>query len=318
MSEEQNFIQHDSLISNLDRLSAEQSIVSEQRFLELYDIASEIAEYAVSLRQDSLTPAEAFALIGEELTLGDYPVSEILDGRDAYHIRKYLDSVASADKAALAELCVKELSIRGVTVRENDFLPPSTMAETFIYVRNSFSDEAYDVFSADFTDPRVKYASSFRECASLLQDGSVSYCLLPLEERGGVRLPTVSELIYTNDFKINSVISVFGPDANADVKYALVSKSFTAVGYDNDDDDRYLELRLDASSRELAELFTAVLYYGMTVFRLNTFTVKRGGESDAYLSVVVKDGGKGFSSLLVYLTLWGLDFTPVGLYKNLE
>ncbi len=317
MTEELNFTPSSALISNLDRLSEEYSIAGEQRLLELGDVASEIADRVVQLVADGLTLQEAVAFIGETLSVGTYPISAVTSSVAVPQVEKYVASLSAVDRSALAQICVCALASRGLPVAERDFLRDDPMPETFTYVRNSFSDEAYDVFSSDFTDPRVRYASSFRECAALVSDGSVSYCLLPLEERGGVRLPTVTEIIYTNDFKINSVIPVFGPDGTADIKYALVSRSFT-VSPRNGEDDRYLELRLDSSASTVAQLMSALMYYGMGIFRMNTFTPRAYGESETHLSLVVRDGDMGFTPLLVYLTLWGIDFTPVGMYKNLE
>ncbi len=185
-------------------------------------------------------------------------------------------------------------------------------------MRNALSDEAYDVFSQDFTDPKVRYCASFRECVASVTSEEVGYCLLPLEERGGTRLPTVSEIIFRNDFKINAVIPVFGPDGNADMKYALVSRNFT-VPKRGREDDLYLEVRIGADSDfSLSEVLGAVEYFGMSIYRVNTVTFDTEGESETYFSLVVKDMGNSFAGLLTYFTLFIRDFVPVGIYKNLE
>ena len=118
-----------------------------------------------------------------------------------------------------------------------------------------------------------------------------------------------------NDLKINSVTPVFGPDGTADIKYALVSGSFT-VPDRRYTDDRYLEVRIGISSS--ADLFFAVEYFGMSIYRVNTFTIDNEGESESYVCAVIKEGKTEFTPLLTYLTLFTEDVVPVGIYKNLE
>jgi hypothetical protein len=152
----------------------------------------------------------------------------------------------------------------------------------------------------------------------MLSVDEIGYALLPLEERGGVRLPTVAEMILRGDLKINSVTPVFGLDGSADMKYALVSKNFrptvTSLG-----DDGYLEIRFEASSdTSLAELVMVSECLGARIYRLNTVTLRDDDGESTYYSVVFCDDGRGFVSLLAYLTLFVPDAITVGMYKNLE
>ena len=318
MSEDMIFPIHDAVLSNLEKLARDHSIISEQRMLELFDIAFPMADATLDLFDSGLEVYESLSTLSEVLTFGDYTISD--SNTPAYHslIKKGVGTLKHTDRAYLTEIYIKALADRGRKLTESDFLPTSHLPETFTYVRNSFSDEAYDVFSQDFEDPKVRYSQSFKECATSVSAGDVSYCLFPLEERGGARLPTVAEIIFRNDFKINSVIPVFGPDGNADIKYALVSRSFT-VPKKESDDDIYLEIRMgvDAGS-SLSELLFAVDYFGMSIYRVNTVTFDTEGESETYFSIVIKDCGNSFASLLTYFTLFVRDFVPVGIYKNLE
>ncbi len=314
MLEDLNFEIDRALLSNLSRLSGEESIIGEQRLIELEDIAVSLADISVRMRSEGLDAYELLSYLSGGILFGDYQPSDVTTEENASFIRKKLDTLARIDKAMLSELYARELKARG-GLKLEDFLPSRPLSEEFTYVRNSLSDEAYDVFCENFTDPRVRYSATFRDCATAVCEGRASYCLLPLEERGGVRLPTVSEIIYRNDFKINSVTPVFGPDGTADMKYALLSRSFT-VPPRRSEDDRYLEIRIGVDSS--ADLFFAVEYFGMSIYRVNTFTIDNGGESDSYISAVIREGDTDFIALFTYLTLFTEDFVPVGIYKNLE
>ena len=318
MAEDTIFSTDGAILSNLARLSREHSAVSEQRLLELYGVATPMADMTLELFDSGLGAYETLMTLSEMLDLGEYSLSDYNTDEHRPIVSKSIGALKNTDRAYLTELYLKALSDGGRALNESDFLPPVRMPETFTYVRNSFSDEAYDVFSQDFRDPTVRYSPSFRECAAAVSKGEVTYCLLPLEEKGGARLPTVSEIIFRNDFKINSVIPVFGSDGNADMKYALVSRSFT-VPKRGRDDDGYLEIRIGQDTDlSLSEVLFAVEYFGMSVYRVNTVTFDTEGESETYFSLVIKDMGQAFTSLLTYLTLFIRDFVPVGIYKNLE
>lgn len=308
----------EAVLSNLERLSREQSIISEQRLLELSDIALPMADTSVELLNDGLECYEMLSVLSDEVADFEYPISEDTTPDYRIHVKKSLDDLVYSDREMLTDLYLSSLANMGYRITERDFLPSILGQETFTYVRNRFSDEAYDVFSQDFIDPKVKYSQTFKDCAQAVSSGNVTYCLLPLEEKGGVRLPTVSEIIFRNDFKINSVIPVFGPDGNADMKYALVSKSFT-VPERKKDDDLYLEIRIGTTDDPpLLEVFGAVKHFGMSVYRVNTVTFDTEGEEETYFSIVIKDEGNTFAPLLTYFTLFIRDFVPVGIYKNLE
>ena len=318
MTEDSIFSVHEAALSNLKRLSKEQSVLEELRVYELHDVALAMADASAELSLDGLDVYEMLSVLSESLDLGDYPLSD--DTAELYRhlVEKNHCSVESGDRALLTELYLLLLAKAGHPLSERDFLPGVKGEETFTYVRNVLSDEAYDVFSQDFDDPKVRYSKSFKDAASAISSGDVTYCLLPLEERGGARLHTVSELIFRNDFKINSVTPVFGTDGNADMKYALVSRSFT-VPEREEDDDMYLEIRLGMDhDSPLSDLFGAVDRFGMSVYRVNTLTFDSEGDIETYLSVVIKGGEGDFTPILTYMTLFLRDFVPVGIYKNLE
>ena len=185
-------------------------------------------------------------------------------------------------------------------------------------MKNPLADEAFDVFSQDFDDPRVRYSKTLNEAARAVSSGEVEYALLPLEEKGGARLSSIAAIMFREDLKINSVTPVFGFEGLADMKYALVAKHFS-IPEQLPDDDRYLEIRLRTdSSVPLSELFLTADMMGVSLYRVNTISFDTDDGPIPYYSIVFRDGEKDFSSLLVYLTLFSGSYTPVGIYKNLE
>ncbi len=222
------------------------------------------------------------------------------------------------DRAVFSALLLEKLGERGIFPTESDFLPTREAPETFTYVKNAYADEAYEVFSSEFSDPRVKYSRTFAEAIKSVLDGEVGYCLLPLAEKGGVRLSSVTELLTGNDLKIASVTPVFGFSGDAELWYALVARGFR-VPKVAAEDDRYLEIRCSEEDGDtLAALLCASRLFCASLYRVHTVTRHPAEENGFYYTVVFRTEGKSFVGLLTYLTLYTETYVPVGLYKNLE
>ncbi len=318
MAEDLIFSPNSATVTNLKGLTERQGDAWELRLLELADLADGAVDFARSLSGVGLSVFEILSAVGLGVDFGGYAVSDRSLAEHGDRLRGVLHNMSNMDRAAFCGLLADAAAGRGIPFSEESFLPSAHSGERIVYVRNSLSDEAYDIFSQDLSDPRVRYASSLKECVSMLLGGEADYCLLPLEERGGVRLPTVSELLYRNDLKIASVTPVFGFDGNAGMKYALVSLGFT-VPERREGDDRYLEIRIDSDTEvPISDILGAASFFGMTAYRINSLSLDNEGESVGCFSVVLRDGGRGFSPFLAYLTLFVSAHTTVGIYKNLE
>jgi len=317
MLQDGTFLQNEITEANLKQLLRREGRLSESRICELYDLACEAADAARTLVGEGYGVYEVLEILGEGISLtGTPPHSDALD-ENLPRISSAITSAVRQDKVTFSELLSNVLSACNIALAEGDFLYDGGGEETFTYVKNKLADEAYDVFSQEFIDPRVFYAASFKEAARAVADGDAEYCLLPLEERGGARIPSIASILFKEDLKINSVTPVFGLDGYADMKYALVSRHFT-VPEISGEDDRYLELRFVLDSVSLAEIFSAAEQLGVTVYRANTVVFETEEGDAPCLTVVFKKNGGDFVTLLTYLTLFFPSYTAVGIYCNLE
>lgn len=293
-------------LSNFGFLDKKAREVEELRNLEIYDTADMAAKYMRNLYRDGLGVYEILSCLSEEM---HSERTFLLN--DSAEITTQIK-----DRAVFCTATAERLAQLGV--EEKDFLYTERRPAEFVYVRNAYSDEAYEVFSQDFDDPRVRYGRDFAECAKLLYSGEVSYCLLPLEEKGGARLPSVAELIYRYDFKICAITPVFGPDNSMDLKYALVSDRFI-VPEQNPDDDRYLEIRVpNSESSCLSSLLLTANLFGHSIYRVDTQFLPTEEGQGSFFNVVIRDEGHSFIAMLIYLTVFTEGYTSIGIYKNLE
>ena len=317
MTEEYGFLPDSATLSNLEQISLREQRSAESRLYEILDLADAAAEFSSPLYLAEIGVQEMLSMLSDSVVFGD---AKSTDSTDPAVIRTIADTArvtSVLDKVRFTELYIERMSALSCPISESELLGEHELGEVYGYVRNQFSDEAYDVLTEDLSDPRVKYYKNFSECAAALARGEVDHILLPLEERGGVRLPTVSELIYRYDFKINSVTPVFGFGADADLKYAEISRRFRRSD-SADDDDRYIELRVPARDGWISEILAAASAFGMSVYHVNTHTMDTEGEMSAYFSLVLREGDSDFAPLLTYLALFAADLIPVGVYKNLE
>ncbi len=301
-------------LDNLSKLADSGARLAERRACEISELVDSAIEFSLELHSSGLGIYEILSLVAEGL----YDV-----GRDDTSAGLALPAahrcfISAFDRAELADLLVKRLRLVGISVKASDMLPAVVGDERVVYVKNALADEAYDVLTQEFSDPRVSYVKNFKEAADAIAFGDATYCLLPLEERGGVRLAPVSELIFRHELRICGITPVFGYDGNADIKYALLSRGY-AVPELSPEDDGYLEIRIRADEDgNLAELISVASDFGISVYRINTLTFDTDGETDSFHDVVFRSTAGDFTPLLVYLTLFSSEFIPIGMYKNLE
>ncbi len=303
-------------LENIRRLAERQSILQEQRICELSEAVDAAAEYLALMVQDGMPIADALPL----LSLFDCAAENI--HKDALAeclpaLLLYQKHLSSLDKVSFVYLLTERLAQRGISVSEADFLPPASAKEVFTYVKNFYADEAYDVFSQSFSDPRLFYSESLRDAVAAVEEGRAGYCLLPLEEKGGIRLAGVSQMLYQSDLRIASVTPVYGYGEETDLTYALISRGFLIPPVDRED-DRYLELRLPKTGASLSELLFAAEAFGAQVYRIHSLRLSQEGAARDLYSLVFRTEGRDFSGLLSYLFTFVKGFAPVGIYSNLD
>ena len=293
---------------NLRSLALSLKRESDLRLCEWASLAEGMADAICRLLDDGFLPSEAVmafiaSLPDDPFLPDDTQVSSVF---------------AASERASLCCILTDILKERGHALCEGDFLPREDAMPVVAYVKNPYADEAYSVFAEEMPDLTVRYASSFDEVVRQLVSGEVGYCLLPLEESGGLRLSTVERLMHAHDLRIARVTPVFGPDGTADLRYALVCQSVSATPYQAED-DRYLELRLPlGADAVLTDLFIPAHLLSFSVYRVQTVSFGTGEDRDPYLSAVLCGQGADFTALLLYLAMFCREAVVVGLYRNLE
>ena len=284
---------------------------------ELSSLADVMASYIGYLLSLEISVPDGFLALRESIEAAF--VSDSMREGNSYpeSVGHTLRCIKENEKAIFISLLLEKLAEKNMSLREEDFLNYGDSSTVFAYVKNTLADEAYDVITVNIPEARPKYVPSFSEGVRMLLSGEVGYCLLPIEEKGGLRLPTVENLLLLEQLKIQRIVPVFGFDGSADLKYALVAKTAYIEPYQKED-DRYLEIHIPTEKFSLSPLLFALNLYEMTLYRIHTVGVDRAGEREEYFSIVLKSQGESFVPLLSYLSLFFDRHSVVGIYKNLE
>lgn len=312
------FIENEVTAENLSELSAQESLLFERRICELSYLAYEAGELVCEMLRSGYGIYEALSVVSDGIGSSVDRLHDSHLEENYSRLVTHLRFVRASDKVVFSELLLEEINKRTLKPEERDFLIQSTGNGVVAYVKNPLADEAYDVFSQELQDPRLRYYNTLSDAVRSVSLGECQFALLPLEEKGGARLASVLELLFKEDLKINSVTPVFGFEGDADMKYALVSKHFSVPSLESGD-DRYLEIRLRAdASIPLSELFLASDALNVKIYRVNSISFDTDDGQAPFYSIVFRAEGGDFSGLLLYLTLFSGAYTTIGLYKNLE
>ena len=161
------FERKEKIGGNLNSITEKQYPLTELRICELNSLATALADFAVSMKNDGLALYEILPLVCEELSVEAVvalPENNLPENEKRL---TYSARVASnLDKSVLAELFCERCYENNVGIGESELLQNGAENNSFVYVKNAYSDEAYDVLTEDMTDANVRYVASFKEAAS--------------------------------------------------------------------------------------------------------------------------------------------------------
>lgn len=300
---------------NIKALSEKQTRDAERRICELSAVADAAAEISAELLFEGMDIYAALAVVCEGISKFGGEAHGGAMAENVSRLNRYVDLLSEIDRVHLSELYIEKMRERGVELTLGDFLISSSIGGRIAYVKNGYSDEAYDVFSQEIAGAKVSYVETLKSAVGALLDERAQFCLLPLEERGA-RIGSVYELLFLNELKIVGITPVFGYDGAADMKYALVSKSYRIPRIQRGDEP-YIEIMFPAETEpQLGEMLVSCRLLGHKLYRVKSASIKSVDGARDYYTVIMRGGD--FTALLVYLTLFAPGASVMGIYKNLE
>ena len=197
---------------------------------------------------------------------------------------------------------------------------PKPAGERIAYLRNAYTDTAFETFSAVLRSAQPTYYSDFPGVCEALYYDHATACILPLENSSDGKLLRFYSLMAKYDLRIAYVTSVAAYDNDVTTRYALLRRNLSVPRPETTDAlGMYLELRITADEAlPLYRILAAADAYHLSLQRVDS--VPGPNEDDdriAYdLILRVEDDGDP-AAMLTYCYLLSPGYTLLGIYLDL-
>lgn len=178
------------------------------------------------------------------------------------------------------------------------------------YVKNKYSDRAFDELSPCVDEPRVVYAKNFFGVCEDISRGFATYGILPISTPDG-DIEAVKRLLSAYELKICAITDIKAEDDTV-TKYALISDK---VRFVIDADSRFFAFSLASDGADSTErICEAFSLFGLNVCSVNLNSAYTGGYNSYFC---IKENNENLSKLLLYLSLFYPDFVVNGFYSEI-
>jgi len=283
----------------------------------LYDLANEIAPAELSGAELSDAALRRRFLALTAPVLPD-DVAEVNRAR----VTADIASLALSDRLTLCRILAERAGLAGYG--EDELLsvllpqePQEEMSENrVVYLRSSYSDEAFLRFSRVIPELRADYASSFSAVCESVYDGRARLCILPLENDTDGSLSGFRALIARYGLKILHSCDVRTAEGQS-TRFALLRRSLSTLPTlpSAHPIGRFFRFSLrPCEQASLADLLTAAERCSLPLYKIDAIPISYT-EGDFTFDVTLCAGGD-LPTFLVYLLLHLPDFEPFGLYAH--
>ncbi len=239
-------------------------------------------------------------------------------------LSKYLDSVSIFEKVEFCRRIARCIADNSEIYENFSDIGEGCVEEArgkTAYMKNDFTDSAYEAFSKMVELKDVSYHTSFQSLCEDVDLGSCEYCILPVENSSTGKLMSFYSMIDKYELKIRSICKVVHPDGENFTKFALLSKFSIFPGilsasyaYLN---KRRLEVRITQTSNSdspLYDVLRAADACSMKPQRIDSFPLSYNEDLLGYYIIFSMDN-PDVKTFLTYLTLELPQSYVVGIYS---
>lgn len=318
----------DTVARNLAKLRNCGISVSERRLAHIGEVAEILSDELLSDR-GSVFENDAFISKYRNFIRAAFENSTVPDPDIPTENRSRIESVISEDTVNSAILLCSDVCRRtrgkGRTLIPFDFFPKSTdtvSGARIAYLRSPYSDTAFRIFSGVIKNPSVSYPRDFAGVCEEVYYGRCRYCILPVETSDEGTLSGFRKLVAKYELCPVLSCSVSTGGGTQTTRFSLFAKNIERLSDaspENTEDGREIfSFRLDAPAPDsLHKTMTALRSYGLRLQTLNSYPVAWDeGRYSFEFSAVCNEGE--LDAMLLYLTLEIPEYTPIGLYMQVE
>lgn len=234
------------------------------------------------------------------------------------HIKAYASAMSVADSVAFSRMLLEraehdsESGMAGLLESQlRDSLPEDIR---IVYRKARGADIAFEKFSSLIPDCAALYRDTFLEVCDALALGEADMCILPYENTEDGKLNGFYRLIDSYEMKIAASCSVKSQGREDITRYLLLSKSLGGISAVSGVTD-FEFLLCDRADMSLTKALTAAHLLSLDVRSIDTVVTE---ENLTVFDIRVHAKAKALDEYILYLKLDELDFTPLGIFAQID
>lgn len=186
------------------------------------------------------------------------------------------------------------------------------------YIRNKYTERAFDRFAKLIEDAKVLHADSFEDSCMDVYNGICEYCILPTENSVDGRLSAFGKLIEKYDLHIAATTTI--PDGESYTEVALLARDIDFQKFGDSAKQRMLEISLTSpihSTSDINGILSFANAYGLILSRIDSRLSADGVRFTILLSA---DNVQIRNIEILVLCLLSIypSFTVTGFYKHIN
>lgn len=220
------------------------------------------------------------------------------------------------------ELCKMLAQFSRPTMKSADFFPPDEPIPliargTIAYLQNTYTDRAFQIFSAGIPRSRAQYHDSYPSICEAVSSGSCEACILPVEHAHDGKLNGFYRLIDRYDLKIACTCSLSQGD-NVESRFALLKKNISST-LPRQRNGCCFELSITpGSGTSIAALLNAAELCSLHLRRVDTLPMEYADDEFVFHIVLTADDHMDFLPFLLFLTLKMPQYNPIGIFPHIS
>ncbi|MCL2518481.1 MAG: hypothetical protein FWF15_07970 [Oscillospiraceae bacterium] len=289
--------------NNLADISRQQASLRERRLAHICDRAKYLGgQFSDKLFFTSDAFREIYNEVNSTIFAEDVP---------EFNVKATTDLMNETDNFDKIYLCRKLIELYS-DLDINLIFGGGEKNDRIAYLRNSYTDTAYEIFSREIEDATVTYCADFNAVCEDVYYSRSGMCILPTENSTDGNLMRFRNLIKKYDLKIVMTCAVEAAQESV-TKFALLKKN---VEYIKMKKKHPLYFEISAVTENLRRLLSAAENYGFKLYKIDSVPISYSESEYSYDIIFSSDNGELFP-FICYLFLELPQFNPMGIYTHL-
>lgn len=178
-----------------------------------------------------------------------------------------------------------------------------------VYVKNSYSDYSYNVFSSHLNRAVVSYANDFSSACEEVYYSRAEYCILPVSSSKEGILQSFRNMIDKYDLK--TVLKTNCPVGDDYTEFALLSKNAEVIEMPG---DQFIEINTTIpEDNTLGKCLRMIERHAVEIIRIDSVPLKYADNKFSY-NILMKNKNKNIGEIIKRLDLYYPGYQLNGIY----